>query len=158
VSKAYVITRLNYEYNDEYSHQPEGGGGDPEIVLTDKAKAEAKLDELEFSAFKETASEINNYDYGGLSETCRNVEKFLAIVNEGRGGDVCPTCKAEGTSAVIPRGSADAHCDKCGADWLSALDEDDLYIPDDVTDDQLRRLRPLVSVNFYELTEVELVQ
>jgi hypothetical protein len=156
--KVWVITTVNYEYNDEYSTTPEGGGGDPKLVFTDPAAARAKLDELQFAEFKASAGDIESYECEGLAATCSDMDAFLAIVNEGRGGDVCPSCKAEGSEAVTARGrDQDAHCSLCGKAWPDEITDEQPYIPAGVTDDQLRRLMPLISVPFYEIHEVELV-
>src|SRR4051812_36679262 len=45
--KGYVIIEKNFEYNDEYYYEGEGGGGTPEHVYTDHLKAEQELSRLE---------------------------------------------------------------------------------------------------------------
>ena len=47
----YVVSHVNYEYNDEVYYPPENGGGTPQLVFTDKKLAENKallLNSLEF--------------------------------------------------------------------------------------------------------------
>ena len=36
---------------------------------------------------------------------------------------ICPACEVAGSHRVVLRGSADATCSVCGADWPSACDE-----------------------------------
>lgn len=39
----YVIVELGWEYNDEYYHRPECGGGDPEMFFTEEEKILAQV-------------------------------------------------------------------------------------------------------------------
>lgn len=50
--KGYVVQSIGYEYNDEYYYRGECGGGIPQKVFFDEAKAMKKLAELEIEAFK----------------------------------------------------------------------------------------------------------
>lgn len=39
----YVIVELGWEYNDEYYHRPECGGGTPKMFFTEEEKALAQV-------------------------------------------------------------------------------------------------------------------
>ncbi len=75
MTKIYVVTETNYEYNDEYYYAGEGSGGSPIHAYTDKSKAE--------SACKESTKkwlEINDLtDYGYVAEGVFDVERFCSM-------------------------------------------------------------------------------
>jgi hypothetical protein len=45
-TSAWIVTKTNWQYNDEYYYPPEGRGGEAVTAYRDKAAAEAKLQEL----------------------------------------------------------------------------------------------------------------
>lgn len=65
----YVVMRLNYEFNDEVNYRPDGGGGDPIKVFTDRKLAEFYVNKLDLKEYRWLLSDGDSflgYSYDGL--------------------------------------------------------------------------------------------
>jgi len=59
--KGYVVQSIGYEYDDETYYKSEGGGGHPQVVLTDEVLAKKRMMELEIKEWR--GQRIGYYGY-----------------------------------------------------------------------------------------------
>ena len=125
----YIVCAVGFDYNDEYYYSNDDDAGHPEGAFYDRAQAEAEARKRSIDDFKN--HELNDYVSTGSKFGDYVIDKkaFVKILNETRKKD---RFKVED------------------------LDEYELSIPTNLTDDQIGRLLDLFVVKFYDVREVVL--
>lgn len=87
-SKLYVVSRLGWEYDDNYYHQPESGGGDPVVAYRSKKKAEEAAVNSNIAELKQrfTQGDLGGYageeGWTGLIGYRSSVEPLFQLFDE----------------------------------------------------------------------------
>lgn len=86
MAKMYVLSRVDFEYNDEIYRMTENEGGKPLVVFFDRVKAEAECQKRNIQEIKKV--EWSSYAYGfddlfhyGKNEERKAVAEMLGIVD-----------------------------------------------------------------------------
>lgn len=131
-SPLFVVSRIEFEYNDEiYSDRT--GGGTPVCVYHDRAEAEKKRAELEYRDFK--GAELCEYCYDWEDVLAYDVAEVSNRLIE-----VFGTKRLGWTPDHNP-----AKLEK----W-----ESQMHLPSDMTMDEWMRVQDLFSLQFYRINEV----
>jgi len=124
--KYFVVTEIEFQYNDETYYTTENEAGEPVKVFTDKAKAEAYVEEHSIDELRRVCSSrydsLGNYGWG-VSEISNDPEAFEVWWRKN-----------------VNNEDPNENCL--------------LSLPEDLSDDKLRELASLLSFEFHKITEV----
>lgn len=146
MSKVYIISTIDFDYNDEYMYSHEGEPGHPKYVYSSQEKAEAECLKLNINELR--GCDISGYseDAGTLfdnvwTEDYKKRDKML----DSNWETICDIF-------AYPEESDEGYSKENNplnnySDWS---------IPEDATDEQIIKLMELINLRFYQIVELDM--
>lgn len=79
-SEIYVVMSVGWEYDDNYYHKPEHGGGNPECYYVNKEDAESKCHEFNIQARSQHhPGDFQTYDHEGDEFDMNEIDFFVVV-------------------------------------------------------------------------------